>query len=65
MGIKNACCVMSYLMGGVKGPLNAMLGNKGCSLAPYSGPTSGVFAGLDPRPSHCGDRSGILLPNFQ
>ena len=56
---------MSYLMGGDNGPHNVMLGNKGCSLAPYSGPISGVFAGLNPRRSHCGDRSGILLQNFQ
>ena len=39
---------ISYLMGGNKGSHKVMLGKKGFSLGPYSGQTSGVFAGLNP-----------------
>ena len=41
---------MSYLMGRDKGPDKVVFGNN-FSLSPYSGPTSGAFAGLNPRPS--------------
>ena len=56
--------VMSYLMGGVKGPHKAMFGNKGCSLALYSGPTRGVFAGSNPRPSQPQSKSKSAVDVF-